>query len=161
MEQATRIALCLLAQRIDQLTGQILDLERRLTGLMERHFPQLLVPVGIGPDSAATLLITMGDNPVRASLAARRAMSLPVPSRLARTATWFWSEPVLVGQRARETAKGLKPCRRRMWGTTRIMASVARAVVMSPRSSIRSGCQPRSPSRPVTVLFACSSSPER
>ncbi|WP_248863183.1 IS110 family RNA-guided transposase [Streptomyces halobius] len=60
--QATRIALCLLAQRIDQLTGQILDLERRLTGLVERHFPQLLIPVGIGPDSAATLLITMGDN---------------------------------------------------------------------------------------------------
>ncbi|WP_329181190.1 IS110 family transposase [Streptomyces decoyicus] len=60
--QATRIALCLLAQRIDQLTEQIRDLERRLTGLVQRHFPQLLIPVGIGPDSAATLLITMGDN---------------------------------------------------------------------------------------------------
>ncbi|WP_148589194.1 IS110 family transposase [Streptomyces sp. WAC01526] len=60
--QATRIALCLLAQRIDQLTEQIRDLERHLTGLVQRHFPQLLVPVGIGPDSAATLLITMGDN---------------------------------------------------------------------------------------------------
>ncbi|MEU9489283.1 transposase [Streptomyces decoyicus] len=32
--QATRIALCLLAQRIDQLTGQIRDLDRRLTGLV-------------------------------------------------------------------------------------------------------------------------------
>ncbi|WP_279616605.1 transposase [Streptomyces cellostaticus] len=32
---------------------------------MERHFPQLLVPVGIAPDSAATLLITMRDNPER------------------------------------------------------------------------------------------------
>ncbi|MFI6764573.1 transposase [Streptomyces sp. NPDC050355] len=29
------------------------------------HFPQLLAPVGIGPDSAVTLLITMGDNPER------------------------------------------------------------------------------------------------
>ncbi|MFE7783406.1 IS110 family transposase [Streptomyces libani] len=65
VEQATRIALCLLAQRIDQLTGQIRGLERRLTALMERHFPQLLTRVGIGPDSAATLLITMGDNPER------------------------------------------------------------------------------------------------
>ncbi|GAO11115.1 IS110 family transposase [Streptomyces lydicamycinicus] len=65
VEQATRIALCLLAQRIDQLTEQIRDLERRLAGLVQRHFPQLLVPVGIGPDSAATLLITMGDNPER------------------------------------------------------------------------------------------------
>lgn len=68
---------------------------------------------------------------------------------------------ILMGQRARETAKGLKPCRRRMWGTTRIMASVARAVVMPPRSSIHAGCQPRSPSRPVTVFFAFWSSPER
>ncbi|MFC5253182.1 transposase [Streptomyces nigrescens] len=65
VEQATRIALCLLAQRIDQLTGQIRDLKRCLTALMERHFPQLLTRVGIGPDSAATLLITMGDNPER------------------------------------------------------------------------------------------------
>ncbi|WP_406481267.1 hypothetical protein [Streptomyces platensis] len=63
MEQATRIALCLLAQRIDQRAGQIRDLERRLAGLVQRHFPQLLVPVGIGPDSAATLLITMGGQP--------------------------------------------------------------------------------------------------
>ncbi|WP_248000954.1 transposase [Streptomyces sp. RPA4-5] len=67
VQQATRIALRLLAQRIDQLAGQIRDLERHLTGLVERHFPQLLVPVGIGPDSAATLLITMGDNPERLS----------------------------------------------------------------------------------------------
>lgn len=29
------------------------------------HAPRLLVPVGIGPDSAATLLITMGDTPER------------------------------------------------------------------------------------------------
>ncbi|WP_262371041.1 IS110 family transposase [Streptomyces sp. WAC01526] len=65
VEQATRITLCLLAQRIDQLTGQIRGLERRLTELIKRHFPQLLIPMGIGPDSAATLLITMGDNPER------------------------------------------------------------------------------------------------
>ncbi|MEU8781770.1 hypothetical protein [Streptomyces sp. NPDC048637] len=50
-----------MAQRIDQLTRQIRDLERHLTGLVERHFPQLLVPVGIGPDSAATLLITTSE----------------------------------------------------------------------------------------------------
>ncbi|MGA4950945.1 transposase [Streptomyces lydicamycinicus] len=46
-------------------SGKIRGLERRLTELMERHFPQLLTRVGIGPDSAATLLITMGDNPER------------------------------------------------------------------------------------------------
>ncbi|MEV6021775.1 IS110 family transposase [Streptomyces sp. NPDC052036] len=63
--QATRITLSLLAQRIEQLTGQIDDLNQRLTRLVEAHAPQLLVPVGIGPDSAVTLLITMGDNPER------------------------------------------------------------------------------------------------
>ncbi|MFI1360525.1 MULTISPECIES: IS110 family transposase [unclassified Streptomyces] len=63
--QATHMTLSMLAERIEQLTGQIDELNRRLTRLVERHAPQLLVPVGIGPDSAVTLLITMGDNPER------------------------------------------------------------------------------------------------
>lgn len=41
------------------------ELNQRLTRLVEHHAPQLLVPVGIGPDSVVTLLITMGDNPKR------------------------------------------------------------------------------------------------
>ncbi|MEV5505689.1 IS110 family transposase [Streptomyces orinoci] len=64
---ATFVALSMLAQRIEQLTGQIDELNQRLAGLVERHAPQLLAPVGIGPDSAVTLLITMGDNPERLS----------------------------------------------------------------------------------------------
>ncbi|WP_234319914.1 IS110 family transposase [Streptomyces sp. NRRL F-5635] len=63
--QATHITLRMLAERIEQLTAQIDELNQRLTRLVERHAPQLLVPVGIGPDSAVTLLITMGDNPER------------------------------------------------------------------------------------------------
>ncbi|MGW8973522.1 transposase [Streptomyces platensis] len=63
--KATRMTLCLLAQRIGQLIDQIQDLERRLAMLAERHAPQLLTVVGIGPDTAVTLLITMGDNPER------------------------------------------------------------------------------------------------
>lgn len=63
--QATRDTLCLLAQRIGQLTEQIEDLEDRLVRLVERHAPQLLAVVGIGPDTAVTLLITVGDNPER------------------------------------------------------------------------------------------------
>jgi transposase len=55
----------MLAERIEQLTAQIDELNQRPTRLVERHTPQLLERVGIGPDSAVTLLITMGDNPER------------------------------------------------------------------------------------------------
>ncbi|MFC9246082.1 IS110 family transposase [Streptomyces sp. NPDC057136] len=48
--QATRITLGLLA---------------RLSRLVNRYAPQLLDVVGIGPDTAVTLLITVGDNPER------------------------------------------------------------------------------------------------
>jgi transposase len=61
--QAIRITLRLPAQRIEQLTGQIDELSQRLTRLVERHAPQLLTPVGAGPDSAVNLWTTMGDNP--------------------------------------------------------------------------------------------------
>jgi transposase len=63
--QATRFTLCLLAQRIEQLTVQMCELQERLAGLVEHNYPQLLTPVGIGPNTAVTLLITMGDNPER------------------------------------------------------------------------------------------------
>ncbi|MFJ7045364.1 IS110 family transposase [Streptomyces sp. NPDC101112] len=63
--QATHLTLRMLAERVEQLTGQIDELNQRLTRLVERHAPQLLEPVGIGPDSAVTLLITVGDNPER------------------------------------------------------------------------------------------------
>ncbi|WP_405884581.1 hypothetical protein OG762_41340 [Streptomyces sp. NBC_01136] len=48
--QATRITLCLLAQRVGQLTEQIRDLDGRLVRLVARHAPQLLRVVGIGPE---------------------------------------------------------------------------------------------------------------
>ncbi|MFJ4554914.1 IS110 family transposase [Streptomyces massasporeus] len=63
--QATQITLGLLAHRIGRLSEEIRDVEARLTRLVERHAPQLLDVVGIGPDTAVALLITVGDNPER------------------------------------------------------------------------------------------------
>jgi transposase len=55
----------LLAQRIQQLTAEIRQLEARITAAITTLAPELLQRTGVGPDSAATLLITMGDNPER------------------------------------------------------------------------------------------------
>ncbi|MEU5996789.1 IS110 family transposase [Streptomyces sp. NPDC047197] len=63
--QATRITLGLLAGRIGQLSAQIREVDARLARLVERSAPQLLEVVGIGPDTAVALLITVGDNPER------------------------------------------------------------------------------------------------
>ncbi|WP_434097021.1 IS110 family transposase [Streptomyces mirabilis] len=63
--QATRVTLGLLACRIGQLSEQIRDVDARLARLVKCHAPQLLDVVGIGPDTAVALLITVGDNPER------------------------------------------------------------------------------------------------
>jgi transposase len=63
--QATRITLGLLAHRIGQLSEEIREVDARMARLVEGHAPQLLEVVGIGPDTAVTLLITVGDNPER------------------------------------------------------------------------------------------------
>ena len=63
--RATRLALRRLARRIAHLNTEIDDAERDLTGLVADLTPQLLAEVGVGPLSAAQLLITVGDNPNR------------------------------------------------------------------------------------------------
>lgn len=69
----------LLARRILELTEQIHDLVQRITDTITTHCPTLLTHRGIGPDTAAALLITAGDNPDRlhseASFAALCAVS--------------------------------------------------------------------------------------
>jgi transposase len=55
----------LLARRILQLTQEICDLVRHITDTITRHCPTLLTRRGVGPDNAAALLITAGDNPDR------------------------------------------------------------------------------------------------
>jgi transposase len=62
---ATVYTLRRLAQRIQALTIEERELRQQITAVLNTHAPQLLHRPGIGPDSAAALLITAGDNPQR------------------------------------------------------------------------------------------------
>ncbi|MCC2280995.1 IS110 family transposase [Streptomyces sp. ET3-23] len=57
----------LLAQRVLRLRQEVTELGRRMTAAVQASAPSLLERFGIGPDSAAALLITAGDNPERLS----------------------------------------------------------------------------------------------
>ncbi len=63
---AARYTLRQLATRIMALTDKIDDLNRRLATLLERHAPGMLTRVGVGPGTAAAMLVIAGDNPDRA-----------------------------------------------------------------------------------------------
>jgi transposase len=65
LDGATLYTLRLLAQRIQQLSAEITQLNEKLSATIEWHRPKLLAPIGIGPDCAAELLIAAGDNPDR------------------------------------------------------------------------------------------------
>jgi transposase len=62
---ATKHTLRLLARRILGLTAEIDDLQGRLEQVVRASRPELLSGYGLGPDTAATLLVTVGDNPDR------------------------------------------------------------------------------------------------
>jgi transposase len=62
---ATVYTLRLLAQRIQALTVEERQLQQQITAVLNTHAPQLLQRHGVGPDSAAALLVTAGDNPDR------------------------------------------------------------------------------------------------
>ncbi len=54
-----------LARRIRALTGEVRDIDSMLRDLVVQTAPDLLDVYGVGPDGAATLLVTAGDNPER------------------------------------------------------------------------------------------------
>ena len=58
-------ALRILARRYQTLTTEITELDTQINRLCVRANPALLAAPGIGADTAATLLITAGDNPHR------------------------------------------------------------------------------------------------
>jgi transposase len=62
---AHKASLCSLARRIQGLDDEIAELEERIEKLVARTAPELLARFGVGPDTAAALLVSAGDNPER------------------------------------------------------------------------------------------------
>lgn len=62
---AHKAALCSLARRIQGLDDELADLDRRIEVLVASVAPDLLARFGVGPDTAAALLVSAGDNPER------------------------------------------------------------------------------------------------
>lgn len=87
-EQATKHVLRSLARRYRTLSEEITDLDTHLRPLLQRACPPLLARRGVGPETAAQLLTTAGDNPDRitteASFAALCGVA-PVPASSGKT----------------------------------------------------------------------------
>jgi len=65
VDQVVIFTLRTLAARSLALKAEAYQLHKRLRALIAAHAPELLEQRGVGPDSAAALLITAGDNPER------------------------------------------------------------------------------------------------
>jgi transposase len=62
---AHKASLCSLAKRIQGLEEEIAELDQRIEALLAVTAPELLSRFGVGPDTAAALLVSAGDNPER------------------------------------------------------------------------------------------------
>jgi len=62
---AHKASLSSLAHRVQALEDEITELDERIEKLLVRTAPELLARFGVGPDTAAALLVTAGDNPER------------------------------------------------------------------------------------------------
>ena len=65
VEVAHKVALCSLAHRVQLLEEEIAELDEKIMILLEMVAPELLALFGVGPDTAAALLVAAGDNPER------------------------------------------------------------------------------------------------
>jgi transposase len=62
---ATKAALSSLAHRVQGLDDELAELDGRIEALLMRHCSDLLGLFGVGPDTAAALVVCAGDNPER------------------------------------------------------------------------------------------------
>ena len=88
---ATKTALCLLGRRVLALDAEKEQLDDLLAKLVEKTAPELLALFGVGVDTAATLLVTAGDNPERLRSEAAWAHLCgvaPIPASSGKTTRW-------------------------------------------------------------------------
>ena len=62
---ATKASLCSLARRVQGLGEELFELDARIEALLMAHCPELLACFGVGPDTAAALVVCAGDNAER------------------------------------------------------------------------------------------------
>ena len=62
---ATKASLSSLAHRIEALDDELAELDARIEALLVATVPELLDVFGVGPDTAAALVMAAGDNPER------------------------------------------------------------------------------------------------
>jgi transposase len=86
--QATKAALHTIALRVQALTAEISEADKRLRSLVARTAPRLHTLPGVGPEVAGQLLATAGDNPDRLRCEAALAHlcgAAPIPASSGRT----------------------------------------------------------------------------
>jgi transposase len=85
---ATKATLRALARRVHHLDEEIADLEALIHPLVTATAPELLAHKGVGPDTAAALLVAAGDNPSRLrseATFARLCGAAPIPATSGKT----------------------------------------------------------------------------
>jgi transposase len=85
---ATKTTLRALARRVHHLDEEIADLEALIRPLVTATAPALLAHPGVGPDTAAALLVAAGDNPARLrneATFARLCGAAPIPATSGKT----------------------------------------------------------------------------
>jgi transposase len=88
VEATTKLAMRSLGRRIKSLDAEVADLDTVLRPLVLATAPKLVAHYGVGPDTAAALLVAAGDNPSRLrteATFARLCGAAPIPATSGKT----------------------------------------------------------------------------
>jgi transposase len=89
---STKASVASLARRVQALDDELAELDTRIEAHVAANWPELLGLFGVGPDTAATLLVSAGDNPERLHSEAAWAHLCgvaPIPTGSGKTAGRF------------------------------------------------------------------------